>query len=101
MEQSYLLGSVFHVSQCNPSQIQCCAWSAATSSAAGPVHTDAYHALMCIYHIIHMVSHLNAYIDQTSSVFFPCTWTPGMQSLGAQERKQFESPMALPDVDVI
>lgn len=47
MKRSYLLGSVFRVSKCNPSQVQCCAWSVATSSAAGPVQTDANHVLVC------------------------------------------------------
>lgn len=51
MKQSYLLGSIFHVRKCNPSQIQCCAWSAAMSSAAGPMQTDAYHVLVCLYNV--------------------------------------------------
>lgn len=41
--------------------------------ADGSVHI---HALMCVYHIIHMVSHLNTYIGQTSSLFSPNSWRP-------------------------
>lgn len=42
--------------------------------ADGSMHI---HALVCVCHIIHTVSHLNTRIGQTSSLFSPTTWSPG------------------------